>query len=361
MGGPADLTRRIARLGGLIAVCLAAQPAAALDYLDEFNPYVVAGIEVSAIAGDAVEAKKQAIDRALVNSSRTVLRRIVASGKPPDLTADEADRLLSSIENSTESVGPTGYAATVTVTYSPMLVRGFLARRGIAVVDEPAPPVLLIPVVVEDGVERWWDEAADWRAALAGLDMEDRLTPIRLPNGTTQDKAARRDLLVAGDYLLLGEFRIRYNTHSALIARLDRTSDGEGMLIGLSGEDAAGPVDLTLEVAGGGMDAAAKLVADALSARWRRVAAGRGDVGVAFGNSLPVRALLSGGPGDWDEIRRRLERSDAITGLSVEAVGGSEANVVIWFSGSPADLPTRLAKSGIDLFEAGGAWLLQPY
>lgn len=348
-------------LATLVVACWLAVPASGLDLLDRFDPYVVEDIEVSAVAADAVLAKKQALDQALTESANRVMRRVVAEGPPPDLTPEQAEGLLASLENSAESVGPTGYAATMTITYSPMLVRGFLAKRGVAVVDEPAPPVLLIPVVVEEGVQRWWDEAADWTVALAGLDMADRLTPIRVAGGTAQDRAARRELLLAGDHILLGEFRVRYRVHSAVIVRLDRVPGEEGMLVSLAGEDGAGFVDLTLEVPAGGMPAAAEQVADALSQRWRGVAAGKGNVGVAFGNSLPVRALLNGGPADWDLIRGRLEKSTAITGLSVEAIGGSQANIVIWFAGDPTDLPARLAAAGLDLFEAGGAWLLQPY
>lgn len=345
----------------LLAGLLWAVPAIAIDFTNRFDPYVVDDIAVSAVASDAVAAKAAALDDALVMSGMRVLRRVAASGTPPEISPETAEQLLSSYENASEQVGTTGYSATYKMVYSPMLVRGFLARRGIAVVDRPAPTVLLIPIVIEDGEEHWWDDAADWAGALGALDMEERLTPVRLPGNTVEDKAARRDRLLEGDFLTLGQFRVRYHTHSAVIVRLDRASDGEGMLLSLSGEDAAGPINVTTEVPSGGLDAAAVRVGDILAERWKDVAMGSGTIGLALGSSLPVRALLTGGPEDWEVLKNRLEASGAVNGLAVESIGGSDANIVIWFTGRPADLPQRLAREGLDLFEAGGTWLLQAY
>ncbi len=356
-----DSIRRHRALAGMLLCLWQPMPAAAQALADRFDPYLVADIRVSAIAGDAVAAKRKALDEALVLSAGKVLRRVAANGDPPGISAETAEHLLSSYENSAEQVGTTGYSATFAMTYSPMLVRGFLARHGIGVVDQPAPAVLLIPVVVTDGAEHWWEEAREWSTALAAIDMEDRLTPVRLPVNTAQDMAARHDRLIEGDYLTLGEFRVRYRAHSAVIARLDRTSGGEGMLLGLSGEDAAGPIDLTVEVPKGGLEAAARTVADILAERWKSVAMGKGTIGLALGNSLPVRVLLAGGPEDWEALKRRLETSGAVNGLAVEGMTGSEANVVIWFTGSIEALPARLSGAGVDLFEAGGAWLMQAY
>ena len=50
-----------------------------------------------------------------------------------------------------------------------------------------------------------------------------------------------------------------------------------------------------------------------------------------------------------------------MNGLAVESMGSSDASIVIWFSGDLSDLPTRLAREELDLFEAGGSWLLQTY
>lgn len=345
----------------LLVGTVSASPAGALDRLPGFNPYEVRDIAISAVAEDAVSAKKIAMDEALTDSVRRVFRRVAVEPGNLDIGADAALGLVATIENSAEQFGPTGYAATVTVTYSPILVRGFLAKRGVGVVDTAAEPVLLIPIVRDDGEEKWWEEASDWAAALSAQPMDDGLTPVRLPRNTPEDKGARRDLLKSADFVALGEFRIRYRTHSAVLVRLDRSADSEAMLVTLLGADGAGPVNATVEVAGGGMDAAASAVATLLSDRWKKVAGAAGPVQMAGGSSLPVRVLLSGGEGQWEVLKQRLEASGVVDGLAVEAMDDTSGNVVIWYAGRLDALPGRLARSGLDLFEAGGTWLLQPY
>lgn len=352
--------RRLAPLV-FLAVLMLASRAAAFGDTAEFNPYEVRDLAVSAVARDAVEAKKLAMDEALMSAARRVLQRVAVKSGDLDVSAEDALAIVSTIENSTEQVGPTGYSATVTIGFSPILVRGYLARRGIGVVDRAAQPILLVPVVVEDGVEKWWDAASDWSAALAAQPMEDGLTPVRLPRNTVEDRGARRELLKTADFVTLGEFRIRYRTHSAAVVRLDLTTDGPGMLVTVMGADAAGPINATVEVADGGLDAAAARVADILSRRWKQVAGSIGTARVATGSSLPVRVLLSGGVGQWETLKRRLEASGVIDGLAVEAMNDTSGNVVIWYAGRLDELPDRLARSGLDLFEAGGAWLLQAY
>ena len=349
------------RFAALAALACCCAPAFAFDEPAEFDPYEVRDVAVSAVADNAVMAKQVAIDRALASSAERVLRRVGVGWDGTEIDPETAGSLVSMFANTSEQFGRTGYSATVTVRFSPLLVRGYLARRGIEVVDQAAPPVLLIPVVFEDGAPLLWDEAADWRSALEATDMTSGLTPVRIARGTSQDRAMRADRLLEGDFLTLGEFRVRYRTHAAVLVRLDRMADASGMLVTVLGTDAAGPVNATVEVSGTELAAAADAVAAILSTRWKKIAGGQATAAHGAGSSLPVRVLLPGGAAEWQEIERRLESSGVIDAVSIEAIGETGGNVVIWYAGYLEELPARLAKSGIDLFEAGGAWLLQTY
>ncbi len=349
-------TSRSIALG--LAVLLAAPLAAA-----EFDPYTVRGLHVSAVAPDAVTAKAEAMAEAVRTGAARVIRRVaVGAGadRAADLDAGAADALTSAIEIAAETVGRTGYAAEVNLAFSPMLVRGYLARRGLGVADVPAPVVLLVPVLVEDGEIRMWDAADRWAAALKAAGMEEGLTPVVFPRNSRQDRQADLSRIMAGDRIALQELRIRYRAQSVVVARLDTASATPALLLGLKGEDGAGDIDLTLEIPEGGFTTAAARVAGALSGRWKAAIGQRSGGVVGIGISMPVRVLFAG-PEQWADIQRRLERSKAVTGLVVEGVEASAANVVMWFSGRPEDLPRRLAPDGLDLFQAGNMWLLQSY
>ncbi|MEJ8573349.1 DUF2066 domain-containing protein [Microbaculum marinum] len=328
---------------------------------EAFDPYEVRGIVVSAVAEDAVAAKKLAMDEALSTAARRIFDRVAVAPADIEIGAADAATLLSSLENSSERFGPGGYSATVTVRFDPLLARGYLADRGIAVVDRVAPPILLIPLVVEGGEIRIWDDAAAWARTLGAVYKETGLTPVRIANGTSADRAARLDRLMEADPITLGEFRIRYRTRFAAIARLDRDAEGEPMLLSLVGTDAAGPVNATVELRDGTLENAASAAAGLLSSRWKEVAGGGGTIGPVSGRGLPVRVLLPGGPAGWEPLKLRLEGSGVIDALSVARLDDTGADVEIWYAGRLDELPGRLAAAGLDLFEAGGTWLLQAY
>lgn len=327
----------------------------------EFDPYSVRGLRVSASAADAVAAKGEAMAEAARIGAARVIRRVAVGGgaeRAAEIDAVAAEKLISMIEVAAETVGRTGYAAEVNLVFSPLLVRGYLARQRLGVADVPAPVILLVPILVENGGLRAWEAAGAWSEALQAAGMEEGLTPVVFPRNSRQDRQADLGRIIAGDRIALQELRIRYRAQGVVVARLETDSATSALLLELRGEDGAGDIDLTTEVGDGGLPGAADRVAAALSGRWKAAIARTAGEGVGIGSSMPVRVLFAGTDG-WTDLKRRLERSKWITGLAVEGVEASGANVVVWYSGRFDDLPRRLAADGLDLFQAGNAWLLQ--
>ncbi|TCT12442.1 uncharacterized protein DUF2066 [Tepidamorphus gemmatus] len=329
----------------------------------EFDPYMVRNLRVSASAADAVAAKAEAMAEAARIGAARVIGRIAVGAeteRAADIDAVEAEKLISTIEIAAETIGRTGYAAEVNLLFSPLLVRGYLARHQLGVADVPAPLILLVPILFENGVPRAWEAAEVWAQALRAAGMEEGLTPVVLPRNSRYDRQADLDRIIAGDRIALQELRIRYRAQGVVVARLDTESSTSAMLLGLRGEDGAGAIDLTMEIGDGGFAGAAGRVAAALSGRWKAAIARRAGVTIGIDSSMPVRVLFAG-PDGWTQLRQRLERSKWVTGLAVEGMEASAANVVLWYSGRLDDLPRRLAEDGLDLFQAGNAWLLQSY
>ena len=362
VGDPDSAVRRLLIAGGGVLAFIAATVTSAAHGEDRpFDPYEVRDLAVSALAENAVAAKEKALDQGLVEAAARVLNRIAVDGADIALGAEQAERLLSAYSHSAEQFGPGGYRGTYTFSFSPLLVRGFLARRGIGVADIAAQPVLLIPIVREAGQDRLWEDAAAWADALAARDMAEGLTPIRLPANSARDRAVRLDRLLEADFITLGEFRIRYRAHAAALAILETDPMSEQMAVSLKGSDGAGPIDTAVRIDDGTVALAAATVANLLSARWKSVAAGSGDIRSGAGNSLSVRVLLTGGAAEWADLQARLAESGVIDGVAVEGMGETSGNIVLWYAGRLDALPGRLAEAELDLFEAGGSWLLQAY
>lgn len=329
-----------------------------------FDPYVVDGLQVSVEAASAVEAKDEALTVAVSRGLERVLDRVTRPADRRRLPARGnalADQLLDRLSIESERFGPTVYSASFRVAFSPLAVRGFLHGHGAAVIDRPAPPVLLVPVHEHDAIPLWWEAADEWAAALAGVSFEDGLTPARMPDNSSADRRESRERLLAADRVTLGDFRVRYRTQGVVVA-VARTVPGRDRVgLSLIGEDAAGFVDHSEELASGGLVAAAERVAELLSVRWKSALAGQPRPQADELSAFPVRVLLPGGRQEWEEIERRLSASGQLAGLAVERTSATSFDVTIWHSGGRRELATRLMRHGLDLFEAGDLWLLQSY
>ena len=63
--------------------------------------------------------------------------------------------------------------------------------------------------------------------------------------------------------------------------------------------------------------------------------------------------------GDWQQVRRRLERTPEVQALDVLAMTHRDAQVLLHYYGDPPRLALALAQSDLDLSEHDGFWSLR--
>ena len=377
------------RQSGCAAVVLAAGLALASSSAPAaaFDPYIVKDLDISIEADSAVEAKDEALSRAAAEGLELVLRRITRQAdraRLPAPAANIAEPLLDRLAIVSERVGTITYSGRFRADFSRPAIRALLSRHGVPAIDQAAPEILIIPVIETSGQSLWWADAAPWADALAATRFEDGLTPARLPTNSRSDLAADRDGAMTGDPATLGDFRLRYGTHAALVAVVRFDPDDAPFALRLVGEDAAGFIDKEEAIGSADLAAAARRVADMLSGRWKAVLAGdrvsarppiapsgagpaaataRTETAAAGspGSHLDVRVLLHGGDREWRDIQRRLAASRAVTVVAARPAGPRAVELTLRHDGDPRRLADALAAHGLDLFEAGGRWLLQSY
>ncbi len=197
------------------AVVLALAPAA------RAQSYTVSDIEVNAAAGDAVQAQAIALEEGQRQGLRRLLERLAEGGAVPSTSGLDIDRYVTSFEVLSEQVGPTTYAATLTVNYDRGAVRSLLDREGVAYVAESAPPVTLVPLWESDQGLRLWEADNAWKRAWDGARSDEALQPVVVPLGDLQDLAlVDGEQAVRGDAGSLRALAARYGTDDVVVARL---------------------------------------------------------------------------------------------------------------------------------------------
>lgn len=343
----------------------------------ETGMFSVTGVQVDVTDTDATTARTRAIIEAQVKAFYQLAERLgspEAAKRLEGMDARDIGRMLRSLSIEEERSGPGRYIGKLTVRFLPDKIREVLGRYGVDVVEDQAPPLVVLPLWKgPNGLVLWEDNL--WRKAWLDLKAEQSLVPIIVPLGDLQDTSAiTPDEVAAGDAIKLESLMIRYEAKAVLVAIAEPDPSG-GIRAVMQGNSPLGKInfdkiytaeDGTLEAAAAG---AAKRFDEVMLEKWRSVrlkvateARARADAErqtARASKSLPVAVPFSG-IHQWNGIRARLLATPGVIGVDVSTIAENGAVIQLVFLDSVPDLQQALSGSGLRLVQAGGTWVLQP-
>ncbi|HVY89134.1 MAG TPA: hypothetical protein VG942_09725 [Hyphomonadaceae bacterium] len=339
------------RFAALFAVALVCAGAAFAD------PYKVRDLTVDKVAPSGAEAIQQGREDAkMIGAQRLIDRLTLAEDRAqhealdPATVARFASGVTTQVESKTFAVSG-GVRATGVVTWSFTAkdMRAYLASKGVPFVDTQAAKVMIIPVAAQ-GVDpnawgaQWHDVAvANGQQQVTGKSDDTVLTPYvasieswpRRP-GWSEVQA---ELSAQGaDHGVIAE---AYSQGGQVYVRLIDLRTGADSSIGV-----VGPFpDLASAKAGA--------IAE-LERAWKAASI------VRTSGSTNVSLIASFKDiGEWVRIKRGLENSRLISGLNVESLSVSGADISFAFAGRPDQLAADLRSRGVDLHSADNMWVVQ--
>lgn len=343
----------------------------------ETGLFSVTGVQVDVTDKDAATARTRAIIEAQVKAFYQLVARLgsaEAAKRLEGMDARDIGRMLRSLSIEEERSGPGRYIGKLTVRFLPGKIREVLGRYGIEVVEDQAPPLVVLPLWKgPTGLVLWEDNL--WRKAWLDLKAEQSLVPIIVPLGDLQDTSAiTPEEAAAGDAIKLESLMIRYQAKSILVAIAEPDPSG-GIRAVMQGDSALGAInfdkvytaeDGTLETAAA---AAARRFDDVMLEKWRSVrlkvaaeARARAEAEqqtARTSQSMPVAVPFSG-IHQWNGIRARLLATQGVIGVDVSTIAENGAVIQLVFVDTVQDLQQALSGSGLRLVQAGGTWVLQP-
>lgn len=342
-------------LAGALALCVVLVGAASAQSPNRSDLFVVSGVRVDVTAPSAAAARDQAQDRAERIAFERLVRRLTPAEQfaqfgAPRLEGVAFDRLVSSIEIEEERRAGPRYIGRLRIAFSPDLVRMALRDAGYTVLETRGPPILVIPRLMGAAPEA---EAA-WRDSwsLGGFGQE--LTPIAVGGETLAgppDWAAARDFAAA-----VGAAQAVYVT--ARIA--GGAAVGEIVAVDSRGVRNLGQVTAPMAIGDGGLAVGFRQLADAANARIQAEWKSQLSQGAAERVRIAAQALYRTGP-EWRRIKAGLVAASAtiVSDVLVEAVAREGALVSFAYIGTPEQLAAELARRGVRLEGAPGAWILR--
>jgi hypothetical protein len=369
------------------------------------DAYTAPPVQVDATANSPAQAKEMAIVEGQTKALRALLESLTSPadhGRLPQVSAAEAQDMVTDFGFSGERTAAKRYLATMTVSFNAEGVDRLLASAGLGHITPREAPVLIIPVYRDsaDATPLLWEETNPWAQAWDGVrDLSSGLVPIVLPLGDLEDIATLdAQGALSGQPGAVAGMGGRYGAPDVLVVEAVGTQE-TGLVLVPRGAGVFGgmaPVNVA-----GGKDAFDRGIAAlrlALDAAWKNQALGGGggvngaydsDPMAAFGgvNSAtqgtapgwgygerPVGAgqgayyggaqgliLLArfGSLAEWVDMRRKLQAIPGLQGMNLQAVTSSQAQVELAYQGAIDDLQRIMAGRGLRMTNAGTFWTLE--
>jgi hypothetical protein len=289
------------------------------------------------------------------------------------LTDQEIGRMLRSLSIEEEHSAPGRYIGKLTVRFLPAKIREQFNRRGIAIVEDQSPSMLVLPVwKTPDGPQVWEDNP--WRQAWLDLKAEQAIVPVIVPLGDLQDtQAISAEEALTLDPIKLESLMIRYEAKAILVAIAEPAPEG-GIHAVMMGDSPLGKVtfDKIYAAEDGTLESSAKLAAKRFHGvmldKWRSVrlklmaeqrARAEAERQQASSQSMPIAVPFSG-IDKWNGIRAKLLAVPGVIGVDISTIAETGAVIQLAYINSFQNLQSSMMGSGMKLVQMGGTWVLQP-
>ncbi|MEA1652567.1 DUF2066 domain-containing protein [Nitrospirillum sp. BR 11164] len=342
--------------------------------------FVEQGVDVDVTAGNANQARDQAILQAQREALARLFRKLTpaADGRqPPAVSQGELEALVAGFELEQERASSVRYVGRFTVRFRPAAVRQLLQQNGVRYAEMVGKPALVLPVDATGAEPALWTDGP-WRQAWSQIGSVDGLVPVALvpPDAADQGELPAKAAL-APDAGVLAHIAARHGAGQVVVARLEGDAakgyqltlntfvPGEGLSPPETVPQAAfvqRPLPPAADTPPPAAGAAAPLpppaalglavatVVDRVEEGWKR----RVVVDAHQSGQVAVRVPLAD-LATLVEVRRRLAGVPMVTQVDTSALKTTEALLTLTVLGDVGHLKTALAQRDLVLSEVDAA------
>ncbi|MDZ4761041.1 MAG: DUF2066 domain-containing protein [Alphaproteobacteria bacterium] len=327
---------RIARFLAHFFAALALGSAAAAD------PFQVRDLNVDVTAASPQAAQQQGWAQARLEAARRLIDRLTlpadraAASQPVDPAA--VARLYTSVDfQGSEKRTATRYIAVLIVNFDGKAVRDYLDQRNVPFVETQAGKALISPTVAGA-----LDPVA-WAGLWKETNDETILTPYVVSVEAWDRRPAWDD--VAAEAQSRGAGR-------AVVA--EAYQQGGQIYVRLS-DLRSGSIETTLGIAGpfGTLESAQAGAVTAMENAWKVASIVR-----TTGSTSMALVAVFRDIAQWVKIRKGLESSRMISGLMIESISTTGADLSFVYAGRPDQLAADLRARGLELGGTDRGWTL---
>jgi hypothetical protein len=341
------------------------------------DPYIVRNVRIDATADDAVAAQTLAMAEGQTIAAQMLIERLTLAEDRVETMFDFEPRMnefgemvvenamdqaiaaemISGLEISNEQRSSTRYIAELVVRFDPRVVERVLGNRGIAFVESPSRPMLVLPVFDDAGSFLLW-QGNPWLDAWSEQSFAHSLTPMFLADNAASQQAISPRGALGLDEASLRQLASINNVNRIAILRAQERDEIRrfgGYLISFDAEDAMVVETWGPETVFGGWSDAARMFVTSLEDSWKRNSI------VRDGEVVEVMVtVLYGALPEWERLQSTLTGASLVRDARLEAVSRDGALMTLAYRGEMTQLISELAERGAALEEHPGlGWVVR--
>jgi len=364
---------RLLRFGFSVAIAsfLAfAAPAPHRAAAAESDLYTVSDVDVDVTAESAVAARDQGILLAQRLAYEKLLKQLAdanATASLPQLDDNQIADLIEDFDVVSERTSTVRYIGKFNFHFRAEAVRQLLERSGVRYAVLTSPPMLVLPVLTDNGSSVLWSDANSWLAAWQAHPTTGSLVPVKLPLGDLADMSAiDAPQALAGEVAKLVPFAVRYGAQSALVVEAKPSPGSAAGTIKLDlaarrfeGQSEVDSFTDAIEGPATDPDAlyaqAIDRVMQHVQTAWKQQNLVSSTVQQTVAVAVPIADYRG-----WLDIRRRLAQIDTIQRIDVRSLQTSLARLDIVYVGDLSQLQQALGTRSLVITDDGGEMVLLP-
>ncbi len=313
----------------------------------------VRGIDVDVTAGNAVDAREQAVLQGQRKGLRQALLMLAPAAdvdRMPPLSDSQITDLVADYEVESEQTSTVRYIGRLAFRYRLDAIGALLQQSGVSSAAGASPPVLVLPVMVAGGKNLLWGDGNAWRDAWSAHPPSGGLVELMLPRGDAADAAAlTADQAVAGDAAKIQSLAAHYGVGDVAVVTARPDANGPGLTLSVMRFGIAGPTGTFQDQVAGdpaNPGAAYAQAIDRIADRVQQDWIAQNRVTSSVEQRLTVDAPISG-LAQWAELRRRLASVATLRHVDVVYLMQSHAELDLVFVGDRDQLARSLQQRAL--------------
>ncbi len=330
-------------------------------------------VEVDVTGKDAVDARNQAMEKAVTNALTDLLNKLAPTGQAQEIVSSLDSRKIARIVRGTEvideKISGNRYHAQLVVSFDGDELSAIISKANEHASEDRTNGVnsfLIIPVYQEGNKLNVWDNDNPWQMVWKNVGLENTSGDIIVPYGDVKDSnAVNQDNVSTANYASLAPLTIRYGVTDIVIVQAKLAQQPDLVLTVIKKRINRGHSEInTLSYRADPQETrdllltrAARDIVTSLQHKKNEELSVTKSVRGGDRNQVMMLASISTMP-SWTQLRKKISELPMVDRIETLAISAKQVDMVVYYRGSPESFARAILANNLRLIQNKDYWVV---